>query len=722
MKKKHQLPVVLGLLTAMSVSLAILVSAVSAEDQGQKATVADGTEEQVTMDQNKYEVKPDTWVFTDSLGRTSLTNADVGDPKDDKTLAMFYWTWHTSDNGMRATPLNLTEFMEQYPDAQNDYDHPIWSTLGSIRTYWNEPLFGYYRGNDTWVLRKHAEMLADAGVDVIFTDNTNGTYTWKETYDALFEVWTDAQNDGVKTPKVSFMLPFGPNENSNTQIEMLYDDIYSQNKYQNLWFYWDNKPMLMAWGNALDMTVAKERTMYQFFTFRNNYAGYRHNETLSNLKEWGWLSAYPQMTYYGDRGNMVNNVIEQVTAGVAINHSYVTDSIMAMNGTNVMGRSYTTAVGRGEIPYPTDPTAKLYGYQFAEQFEYALEQNSKVIFVTGWNEWTAGRHSEWAGVENAFPDQFTDEYSRDIEPSRGDLGDCYYYQLVNYVRQYKGVRAIPEAGAAATIDIQGDVSQWDAVAPFYAAYQGNTEDRDSAGCGTIRYTDYSGRNDIIGAQVARDDDMVYFMVECAEDITPYTDPLWMVLYIDCDQNNQGWETFDYVINKTSPSATHAAVEKFVDGYESEIVGTVKYTVNGRYMQVAVPKSMLGLEGYDFTINFAWTDNVHDWDDHGNVSDADGTLVYNTFSGDILDFYTSGDVAPGMRFKYSYVSTTSNAFPKTETETESVEETTAAEATETETVAATQSAGCKSAVAGVLPIVSAVALAGACVRKRRKNRA
>ena len=730
MKKKRVLTAVLAMILTLATGLSavsVMVVASAAADQS-AVSAPDLTDP-------KYTVMPDTWVFTDALGRTALTNAEVGDLKYDKTLAMFYWTWHIKSNSMSNNPFNLNEFIEEHPEAKNDLNHPGWTSQGPARCYWNEPLFGYYLGTDEWVLRRHAEMLANAGVDTIFTDNTNGILTWKDGYDALFEAWTESLEDGVNTPKVSFMLPFAGNENAKTQLHALYDDIYSQSKYQDLWFYWEDKPMLMAWGNCLDMTDAKERGMYNFFTFRHNRAEYIHPGSSSDIREWGWLSLYPQHYYYGDRANMANKIVEQVTVGVAINHSYVTNQGTAMNGENVIGRSYTSAVGEGKIPYPTDPNAKLYGYHFAEQFDYALELDPKVVFVTGWNEWIAGRHQEWGGVVNAFPDEFNDEYSRDLEPSRGDLGDNYYYQLVNYSRQFKGARPIPTPSLATTIDIKGDLSQWNAVEPFYAAYQGNTYERDSEGCGDTYYTDFSGRNDIIGSQVARDDDMVYFLVECADVITPYTDPLWMTLYIDCNQENQGWETFDYVINKTSPSATHAALERFTDGYATEMVGQVEYTVNGRYMQVAVPKSMLGLEGNNFTINFSWTDNVHDWNDRGVLNPADGSMIYSEFSGDILDFYTSGDVAPGMRFKYSYVSTDGNSYEQTETETETETESTAETvvATDETTVPADETteaadlteteaapAGCKSSFVGLLP-AAAVTLGGACLLARRRKR-
>ena len=728
--KKNRLPLLLLGLMILSVSVAVLTSVIAVEDTStvpSDAAEPIANEGDASAGQGKYEVKPDTWVFTDALGRTSLTNAEVGDPREDKTLAMFYWTWHTSEIGAdEQEPLNVNNYVEEHPEIKNDYDNPLWPTTPTAY-FWNEPIFGYYRGSDEWVVRRQGELLANAGIDVIFTDNTNGAYVWKESYDVVFETWSQAMKDGVNTPKVSFMLPFVANAATNKQLHLLYDDIYGAGKYQELWFYWEGKPMIMAHPSELDLTDREDAKIYTFFTFRNNFPNYAYPLDKTIRGQWGWLSTYPQALYYGHERNEIKGIVEQTTVGTALNHSFVTNQGTAMNGVAVMGRSYTSNVSKGGTPYPTDPNSKYYGYNFAEQFEYALDIDPKVIFVTGWNEWTAGRHENWGYVENAFPDEFNDEYSRDIEPTRGDLGDCYYYQLVNYARQYKGVRAIPEAGEATTIDIKGGVEQWDAVEPFFAAYQGNTDDRDSKGYGSTYYTDYSGRNDIIGAQVARDEDMVYFMVECAEDITPYTDALWMVLYIDCDQNNRGWETFDYVINKTSPSATHAALEKFVNGYESEIIGTVEYTVDGRYMQVAVPKSMLGLEGYDFTINFSWTDNVHDWDDHGTISDADGSVVYSEFSGDILDFYTSGDVAPGMRFKYSYISTEENAIPtveiesdsETESETEATDGTTAPE-TEAVSTGMVQEAGCKSSVVGLLPVTAMLVTAGVCLRKRKKE--
>ena len=611
-----------------------------------------------------HEVMPDTWVFTDGLGRTSLTNADVGDPRNGKEIAIFYWTWHLG----RPQPLNVNEAVETYPEAVRDGSHPVWNQY-YFQGSWNESIYGFYESDDAWVVRRQGELLANAGVDAIFTDNTNGSFTFPEGYNTVFQTWLDAMNGGVNPPKVSFMVSFLGRDDADTvsQLRSMYLDFFRDGKYHPLWYYLDGKPMLMSHGNSvLNVNDNVEKEIKDFFTWRGGYSGYINQKPAYG--QWGWLSTYPQAAYYGTVANRKAKIVEQITVGTAMNHNYELDMISAMSGNNVMGRSYTHDYqNRYEVE---GKEASKWGYNFAEQFNYALEIDPEVIFITGWNEWAMAHADVWpegyeSAVPNAFCDQFNDEFSRDIEPTKGALKDHYYYQMVNFIRQYKGVRPIPTPSGVATIDITTGNDQWSTVEPYYAAYIGNTGDREAEGWGDLEYAEYSGRNDIIGARVARDADYVYFYVECNEDITPYTDPLWMVLYIDSDQQNQGWETFDYVLNKTSPTATKAYLERFTgNGYETEAVGEVDYTVNGKYMQVKVPKSMLNLSGYDFTINFSWTDNVHDEADKGKVGDS--SYKYTTFSGDIIDFYISGDVAPSGRFKYSYISTTENAGAQDET--------------------------------------------------------
>ena len=579
-------------------------------------------EDDILYTRNAY---PDTWVAIDGLGREVATHEQTGDVRQDKYVGLFYWSWHTDRD---AEPLNVSEFIEKYPESKNDYNFSKWPKTDAMY-FWNEPIYGYYKTTDRWVIRKQAELLAAAGVDVIFFDNTNGTFTWRSSYRVIFDVYEQARKDGVMTPKISFLLPFDQSgSNIKAQLESLYMDIYRPGKYQDLWFYWDGKPMVMGGNRSLDSSLL-DKEIKKFFTFRAGQPTYNTGD--GSTKQWGWLSRYPQARYYAAGADVKAGKVEEISVGVAQNSS--PDVICtAMNGENIFGRSYTHKDG---FAHYSEENHSLYGYNFAEQWEYALEVDPKIVFVTGWNEWVAGRYDEWGGVKNAFPDEFNDEYSRDIEPSKGQLKDHYYYQFVSYVRQFKGTNPIPASTGEKTVDINGSASQWDSVGPYYVAYTGNIEDRDALGYGGVRYTDRTGNNDIKGAKLARDKDNLYVYIECNNDISPYTDPNWMNVYLDTVNGGlDGWESFDYVIKDAT--ADTVSLYKFKGtGYDNEKVADCAYKVTGSVMQIKVKRADLGIPDGDFTVNFKVTDGV-------------------VLDGDILNFYTSGDVAPAGRFKYSYV--------------------------------------------------------------------
>jgi hypothetical protein len=94
-----------------------------------------------------------------------------------------------------------------HPEAKYDYANRLWPT-SSTEFYWNEPLFGFYSGTDYWVMRKHATMLKNAGVDALFFDATNGHSTWRGQYEVLFKALYDSLEAGNDVPKVAFMCNF----------------------------------------------------------------------------------------------------------------------------------------------------------------------------------------------------------------------------------------------------------------------------------------------------------------------------------------------------------------------------------------------------------------------------------------------------------------------------------------------------------------------------------
>ena len=601
-----------------------------------------------------HKVDSSQWIVQDGLDRVVSTNTQTGNVREDKIVAMFYWTWHGSF-GDEQTAFNNQQNIDKLiamGKTERDYMTLSISELRKlgIKTqmgpyhFWDEPIYGYYDGDDEWVIRKQAELLAAAGVDVVFFDNTNGTYTWRETALRVMKVFSEARAQGVDAPDVSFMFPFGPVDHAGTQMVELYNEIYKKGLYEEVWFKLDGKPMVMGWPGSLngkDAKVADE--IKKFFTFRSNLGGYLDTESAVN--QWGWLSRFPQAYFHNDKGE-----IEQITVGTAVNHNYVKSIIAPMSyGENIIGRTWTS---RG---YDTRENAVLYGACFAEQWENALAVDPEIVFVTAWNEWVAMRIDNWPAspeqYQNCFVDQYNTEYSRDCEPSAGILKDHYYYQLVDYIRQFKGTNPIEKASWEKLIDVNGGYGQWNNVTPVYNDYFG-LPDRDFDGYKDpytgkkLHYTNDSGRNDIYDAKVARDYENIYFMVRTVEDLTPYTDAYWMRLYLDMGERegDKNWENYEFILNKQNPkSETTATLERFTgDGFATEVVGEVTYCVKGNVLTVCIPKTMLGIpaEELDFEFGFKWTDNTLE-------------------DGDIMQWYLNGDVAPVGRFNFCY-STTGSA--------------------------------------------------------------
>ena len=265
-------------------------------------------------------VNSDYWAATDALGRTVGTYDGV---KKDKKVIMFYWTWHEMEERQPGMIRNVSKILHEHPEALKDEKNPAWSVDGNpIATnyWWDEPLLGYYVTTDEWVLRKHAEMLADAKVDAVMFDCTNGSLTWDASTEALMKVWDQAQKDGVNVPKIGFMLPFGPFPHSLTSLRHLWETIYSKGRYKNLWFYWDGKPCIMAYSDNL--TDSKEdQKIKKFFTFRPGQPDYVDGPMPGRDNQWGWLENYPQHGYVTGK----DGKSELVTVGVAQNACRLVD-------------------------------------------------------------------------------------------------------------------------------------------------------------------------------------------------------------------------------------------------------------------------------------------------------------------------------------------------------------------------------------------------------------
>ncbi|MEN6373016.1 MAG: hypothetical protein ABFD64_13490 [Armatimonadota bacterium] len=701
----------------------------------------------------KIDTFSDTWAACDDLGRKLPMYKEVGPPRATRYVGVFYFICNESH--ANSGPYDVTKILTQDPNAVNEKDNPLWGPVYSAH-YWGEPLFGYYASDDEYVLRKHAQMLSDAGVDVIFIDVSN-KFTYENTYMTMLRVFSDIRKHGGKTPQIAFLCPFWDPEST---VDELYKDLYEPNLYSNLWFRWDGKPLILAdpnlvidddgcarhdavslllkgqtlgqsftadkpfdsvggtfatWNShtagmtlslykdsPLGKLVARKKIVNipdcapsflhfdkplppgfyyleisnpvnkvgwfcndsdvyprgsaysdrsvsigdrqftviasegrhadirKFFTFRKPEPDYFNDQTQPDM--WSWLEVYPQHVFKNSKGEK-----EQMSVGVAQN--VVGRRFGVMSEPDSCGRSFHN----GKVC--KDPNAVLYGCNFAEQWGRALKEDPEFVFVTGWNEWTAMRFdNEFSGIKQPviFVDEFDQEHSRDIEPMKGGHGDNYYYQLVSYIRRYKGVRKPQVARFQRTIQPDGSFAQWLDVVPVFRDDYGDTAHRSHAGFDiSTQYVNNTGRNDIVEAKVAADQTNIYFYVQTSDVLTdPVQSNNWILLFIDADMDHKtGWNGYDYVINRSVENSNgfEGTVEKCSgNGWDWMPIGRVKLNIQKNKMQFAIERSMLNLEAKDLNLSFyfKWADNISD-------------------SGNIIDFLDNGDTAPDARFNYVF---------------------------------------------------------------------
>lgn len=675
----------------------------------------------------------DTWVAVDALGRRTPTSAEVGAPRPNKTVGIFYFLW-LGRHGEKG-PFDITKILREAPDAMSDPANPLWGPM-HYPHHWGESIFGYYRSDDDGVLRKHAQMLTDAGVDVVIFDVTN-QLTYPKSWRALGRTFDEMRKAGNRVPQMVFLCPFWA---PRKVVHELWEQLYEPGLHPELWFQWEGKPLILADPNLLasdDVLLSDNRTtpipleegkplgrlftveqpfnsvgaaaptwetegsgatltlrrgdasgevvasrsfdriidnawlsldldepapagayylemseprgrvgwwrgrtegeytlrvgspdettqrILEFFTFRKPQPDYFQGPT--GPRQWSWLEVHPQHAFYDDDG-----APEQVSVGVAQNA--VDGKLGVLSNPRAHGRSFHD--GRQPEPEEWDST----GRNFDEQWKRALEIDPSFVFVTGWNEWIAGRYDETFPLHGAetvtFVDQFDQEYSRDIEPMKGGHGDDFYHQLVANVRRYKGARPIP-AVSPRPIQIDGRFDDWAEVSPEYRDTIGDPVRRDFPGWGkTLHYTNKTGRNDLISAKASRDADNLYFLVRCLDDIKTEPDAPGPMLFLDVDGDPKtGWLGYDFVVGRRRGEGGTLLLERNEGvAYQWGSPREVAAAVSGDGLELAIPLSALDLSDDLKSIDFKWADAIAE-------------------TGDWSDFTLNGDVAPNDRFNY-----------------------------------------------------------------------
>jgi len=559
-----------------------------------------------TQTQPERDTQPDTWAAADALHRILPAFADVGPPKPARTVGIFYFNWHAAYGTKQV--YDIAKILAANPAT------PPWGPVQAPH-YWSEPRFGYYRPDDPWVLRKHVQMLSDAGVDVLILDATNGL-TYDAEREALCTVLTGMKAEGRKVPRIA-MFAFAQHIPTVTH---LWKTFYKPGRYADLWFRWQGKPLLLTPTKDLPAEVR------DFFTIRTSWAWTRGQAWFGNGKDcWPWLDFAPQVAgWHGKPGEA-----EAVPVGVS------------QHATSNIGRSFHAS----KQPQ-ADEVRPGEGLYFDEQWRHALPLSPQFIFVTGWNEWVAQRFISDGSMNflgrtlprggTFFVDLYDAEFSRDIEPMKGGYGDNYYWQLIANIRRYKGVRPTPPTGPDRTIAIPGDFSQWREVTATYLDDLQDVTHRDRDGIGDAgRYVNKTGRNDFDTLKVAQDAKNLFFHVSVRGGLTSATDQDWMTLWLDTDRDSRtGRLGYDYRLNHRRVSPEIATVEKWAGGRWLAL-GQARLQVGHEQLHLTVDKRLLGLsEGTPARFDFKWTDNIPD-------------------SGEGMDFLDHGDTAPNARFNYRF---------------------------------------------------------------------
>jgi hypothetical protein len=562
----------------------------------------------------------DTWVCTDRLGRELPDHDAVGAPRDGKTVGLFYYIWHGShgydvhkDPSHEAADGQGPRLPNPEVDTQSPRDitqilkaplgQRAWGPEASWH-HWGESVFGYYVGNDEWLIRRHARMFADAGVDVVVLDVTNG-FHYRDTYMEILRIYADIRAKGGKTPQVAFNAGVIP-ENNQKVLDAVYRDLYSKGLYKDLWFMWKGKPLILA-----NFTVLEDKYT-DFFSMRFSWAWSQHNgqpmEWFGDGKDrWPWLDNYPQS--YGWHEDPSKP--EQVVVGTA------------QHPGSAIGKSFHD--GKNPVPSKTP-----LGLNFSEQWTRALEVDPEFILITQWNEWIAMRFDRDkpqpyagemipAGHPN-FVDLFNEEYTRDIEPMHGGYADNYYYQMIDGIRRFKGTR-----------NVSGN--------PDYRDTLYDVDPRDHFGWGRVgQLTNQTGRNDLKQATVLQDKEFLQFQVETVDPLTARAGENWMELFVEVEglsETVSNWEGYQYRVHLDPFMKNHYILERSLGGWMWEGLANVEVVEGAKSITLKVPRAALELSQDGFVLRFKWSDNRQ--------------------TTDAMDWLIHGDAAPNGRFNYRYQS-------------------------------------------------------------------
>ena len=570
----------------------------------------------------------------DSLGRVINTAA----AKDEsKSVGIFY----TAGMGFSKVDgiYDISKLLEEYGEHLVFYEDSELSPA-EAEHWWGEPLYGYYKCADSYIMKKHVELFTAAGIDYIVLDVTNGwTYPVATTY--MIEYIVELREQGWDTPQIVYYM----HSLNNKTVREVYNDMYSNPEFEEAWYKKDGKPVIIAYTDTeKDKAEAATRGVTDFSSsdydpLSQEILDYFYfveprwpNDTMASLigtpiydpdKKTGyaWIEwTQPLPVRDTSLGSYMNVSVAS--------HPAIPFSFSITHGAQNWSRAYDPVLGMDS------KNGVMEGTYFQACWDQVIENQPDTIMLVTWNGWNVLK-LPYQGGEYMYVDTVTLEYSLSIEMARGAYEDNYYMQSAENIRNYK-FTGEASAREPQTIDINGSYAQWYITEGVYRQIGQDAYRRMSSSVdGSITYRTTLPENNIQEIRVAHDDNNIYFMLRTEDDISAREEGnlSWMNLFIGAGEPAlEGWEGYEYVLNR-SGSDTATDIVRLNADFTGEVVGQAEMKIDGNRMFISVPRNLIGMEN-ETQFYFKAADSVA-------VPD------------DIMEYYVSGSVMPMGRLSYEY---------------------------------------------------------------------
>lgn len=591
--------------------------------QAETLAVTEGTAESdaesTTKPGSEVETEAETEAETEPAVKSSKLLSAVSDtglqvmlPTDmetDKQVGVFYFIWQgcgpelTQINDNTKTFANL-DLIGKTGITLDEWKDAGGGDQGQVH-WWGEPLFGYYDALDEWVVTRHLQMLAMADVDFIVIDQTNGVQGgYIQRINLLLETADALVKQGVRVPQIAFMAYDDGPDTVNT----LYKRIYSRHpEWSELFYHWNghDKPVIFdnITGYSKDASYQIDRTqklasydegVVDALDIRD--VSFPHETVVPGYSGTGLLyldfRATPQVIRdKSDGGYSFMNVSVAEICKTGSSSSNV------LSETGDRSRNWN---GTCNLEWNGETDAWRYGYNFARQWQVALEKSPDMVFVTGWNEWISGLGVRSDGTISLI-DNANINNSRDIEPMSGGYGDNYYLQMCYYIAQFKyGCSIGAEHIGSTTISGDADWEQSGVLRYDDPIGEAGAREHQAANYPSLVYTMKDADNDISRIYVAADETATYFRVDTAEAVKDSTKEGNLVLLIKIGEKT-------YAVNRTGGSDTSCSVEELTEG-AWKTVGEATCRVADKSFYLTISTDLIANRD---TLYIKWVDGLVD---------------------------------------------------------------------------------------------------------------